>query len=107
MRVRVNSKYVYDPVPLDLFDGRTNLKKGEVVRVINLPNAPKANTMGHCYVEHLDGSWGGMVCCNSLRPVAEVMQARADSYAGSHRSAHDQLSGRNQSPTIDGVHKPR
>jgi hypothetical protein len=49
MRVRVNSLYRYNPCLWDV--GRpctgNNLIKGQIVRVINLPMAPKANTMGH------------------------------------------------------------
>jgi hypothetical protein len=66
MRVRVNSIYVYNPVPLDLIDGKVSCNKGDKVRVINLPGAPKANTMNHCYIESLEGTFLGMVCCNSL-----------------------------------------
>jgi len=66
MRVRVKSIYVYDPVPLDLIDGRTEAKKGDIVRVINKHGAPKANTMNHCYIETIEGKFLGLVCCDSL-----------------------------------------
>jgi 3-dehydroquinate synthase class II len=69
-RVRVNARYVYDPVLLDQIDGRTSLKKGDVVQVVNLHGCPKANTMGHCHVEK-DGQFAGLVCCNSLIPLKE------------------------------------
>lgn len=62
-RVRVGTRYVYHANLLDRVDGRTNLKDGEVVTVINLSGAPKANTMGHCYVEDVCG-FVGMVHCN-------------------------------------------
>lgn len=69
-RVRVNSVYIYEPVMLDRIDGRTGLKAGDKVRVINLPGCPKANTMGHCYVANPEtGKFIGMVCTNSLRKV--------------------------------------
>lgn len=71
-KVRVGAKYVYDPVLIDITDGRTNLKKGDVVKVINLPGCPKANTMGHCYVgDAATGKFIGMVCTNSLTPLKE------------------------------------
>lgn len=70
MRVRVNSLYRYNPVLLDRIDGRTSLKTGDIVRVINLPGCPRANTMGHCYVgDRESGKFIGMVCCNSLEPI--------------------------------------
>jgi hypothetical protein len=65
-RVRVNSIYVYRPVGLDRWDSRTNLQPGEKVRVVNLRGCPRANTMGHCHVNRLDGSFAGLVLCNSL-----------------------------------------
>lgn len=66
-RVRVGSLYEYNPVLLDVVDGRTGLQKGAVVRVVNLPGAPKANVMGHCYVADPNtGKFIGMVCTNSL-----------------------------------------
>lgn len=64
-RVRVNSEYYYNPVGMDLWDGRTTLKKGDKVKVVNLRGCPPANTMGHCYVT-LDGKFAGLVLCNSL-----------------------------------------
>lgn len=66
MRVRVGSIYIYKPVPLDKIDAKVSCKEGDRVRVINLPGAPKANTMNHCYIETLEGQFLGMVCCNSL-----------------------------------------
>jgi len=70
MRVRVGSRYVYQPCLLDQIDGRTRLQPGTVVKVINLPGAPPANTMGHCYVGHPDsGDFIGMVCTASLTPA--------------------------------------
>jgi hypothetical protein len=50
MRVKVNATYRYNPVLLDRVDGRTDLQKGDLVRVVNLPGCPRANTMGHCHV---------------------------------------------------------
>jgi len=43
---------------------RTNLQSGAVVRVINLPSAPPANTMGHCYVTDPET---GMELCRKNR----------------------------------------
>jgi hypothetical protein len=53
-------------VLIDRFDGRVDAKDGDQVRVINLPGAPKANTMGHCYIETIEGRFLGLVCTNSL-----------------------------------------
>lgn len=67
MKVRVNSLYMYVPCLLDRIDGRTSLKHGDVVRVINVYGCPKANTMGHCYVgDAKTGKFIGMVCTSSL-----------------------------------------
>ena len=76
-RVRVGGVYVYRPVMLDLYDGRTSLKAGDVVKVIDVYGAPKANTMGHCYVGNRDtGEFIGMVCCNSLVPLYKEVRIR-------------------------------
>lgn len=72
MRVRAGSLYFYNPVLLDVVDGRTNLKKGDIVRVVNLNGAPPANTMGHCYVADPNtNDFIGMVACNSLELLTE------------------------------------
>ena len=74
MRVRVNSVYVYHPNLLDVVDGRTNLKSGDLVRAVNLPGCPKANTMGHCHVaDPLTGKFIGLVHCNSLHTKGEYI----------------------------------
>lgn len=70
MKFRVGSKYVYNAVGYDIADPKTNLVNGTVVKVGNLPNAPKANTMGQCYVFDIDtGEFIGMVSTASLTPA--------------------------------------
>lgn len=70
MKVKVGSRYVYDPNGLDLIDPKTNLTAGTVVKVGNLPNAPRANTMGQCYVfDTATGEFIGMVSTDSLTPA--------------------------------------
>jgi hypothetical protein len=67
MRVRVNSKYRFEPVLFDKLNPPAgSIKEGDTVRVVNLHGAPKANTMGMCYVNDLAGNFGGMVMTNSL-----------------------------------------
>lgn len=73
MKVRVNSKYAYHANLLDRVDSRTDLTDGEVVRVVNLHGCPKANTMGHCYVERVINPDGRprLVHCNSLHTMSD------------------------------------
>lgn len=72
MKVRVGQVLVYHPNLLDRVDGRTGLQSGDLVKVINLNGAPKANTMGHCYVGRVeDGHFVGLVHTNSLHTKAE------------------------------------
>lgn len=68
MRVRVRSKYTWEPCWLDRrdFRGTREIPIGEVVRVINRVGCPKANTMGHCYIESMTGEFLGLVCTDSL-----------------------------------------
>lgn len=67
-RVRVNTKYRFNPCMWDKITPTSGLtaKIGDVVKVINLPNAPKANTMGQCYIEDMQGNFAGMVSVHSL-----------------------------------------
>lgn len=69
MRVRVGGRYRFDPVLFDVLNPPANipLEKGDIVTVINLPGAPKANTMGMCYVAK-NQLFAGMVMTNSLTP---------------------------------------
>jgi len=71
-KVRVGSLYAYNPVGLDLWDSRVDCPVGQVVRVVNKYGCPRANTMGHCYIEHEDGEFIGLVLCNSLALVKRV-----------------------------------
>ena len=75
-KVRVGSLYVYSANGFDRFHPTSNnsLESGQVVRVINLPGAPKANTMGQCYVgERETGKFLCMVSTASLTPLSEVI----------------------------------
>ena len=74
MKVKAGSTYFYVANLLDTCDGRTSLTEGEQVRVVNLHGCPRANTMGHAHVERLDGSFAGLVHCNSLHTL-EVYRA--------------------------------
>lgn len=66
-KVRVNSQYIYDPCMWDILDPKTNLKRGDIVRVINPGRGcPPANTMGCCHVENLAGEFLGLVSTSSL-----------------------------------------
>lgn len=67
-KVRVGALYTYSPAMYDAIDPPFNVKAGDVVRVVNLPGCPKANTMGHCHVAQLDGTFGGLVQTASLKP---------------------------------------
>ena len=72
-KVRVNSKYFYYPVMMDVIQPPYgNPKVGQQVRVINKYGCPKANSMGMCYIESLDGVFLGMVCTNSLQKEKEA-----------------------------------
>lgn len=76
MRVRVGSEYRYHAEGFDRFDPKCVIEPGAVVRVINLYGAPKANTMGQCYVaDAQSGEFIGMVSTASLTP-ARVATAR-------------------------------
>lgn len=70
MRVKANTQYIYYPNMLDRIEGRTNLVPGSIVKVVNLPGCPKANTMGHAHVTY-NGEFTGLVHTNSLHSLAD------------------------------------
>jgi hypothetical protein len=70
MKVRANTEYIYYPNVLDKIDGRTTLLPGDIVKVVNLPGCPKANTMQHAHVT-LNGQFAGLVHCNSLHKLSD------------------------------------
>jgi hypothetical protein len=70
-KVRTGSAYVYDPVMLDALHPPHNITAGDVVRVVKLHGCPPPNTMGHAHVAHLDGTFAGLVCTNSLLPIGK------------------------------------
>lgn len=74
-RVRVGATYRYEPVLIDTINPPYGVDRegvmlaaGDVVKVGNLPGAPKANTMGHCYI-FKGGQFAGLVSVHSLQPV--------------------------------------
>jgi hypothetical protein len=69
-RVTAGRSYICYPNLLDRIEGRTQLVPGDIVRVVNLPGCPKANTMGHAHVAQ-DGQFIGMVHVNSLHPLSD------------------------------------
>ena len=72
MRVRVGAVYTFEPVPLDATASHLwHVGPGLFVRVISPPGCPKANAMGHCFIEGaVTNEFIGLVCCNSLRPLS-------------------------------------
>jgi len=44
-------------------------KEGDTVKVVNLPGCPKANTMGMCHINDINGKFAGHVCTNSLQDI--------------------------------------
>lgn len=69
MKVRAGSTYRYEPVGMDMWDSKALVPAGTIVKVVNLPGCPKANTMGHCHIQTTDGKFAGLVLCNSLQKI--------------------------------------
>ena len=70
MKVRAKSFYRFDPCLIDICDGRTDLKKGDIVQVVNLHGCPPCNTMRHAHV-YKDGQFAGLVATGSLHSLKE------------------------------------
>ncbi len=68
MKVRVNSKYTFVAAGWDVFDPNSSApENGTLVKVINKYGCPKANTMGHAYIENAKTQeFYGLVSTNSL-----------------------------------------
>lgn len=93
-KVRVGQEFFFVPVLMDRISPPYNTRTGDHVRVVNISGAPKANTMGHCYVELLADAngkpyevqpgqrrgevghqpFGGLVCTNSLVTKDEYIE---------------------------------
>ena len=69
MKVKNRCIYVFNPVGWDIFDPKTDLRPGELVRVIHPHGCPPPNTMGCAHVERLaSGEFVGLVSTASLSP---------------------------------------
>lgn len=64
--VQPGEVYTYQPVGMDYLAGVALDHIGKEVRVVNKYGCPPANTMGHCFIETLDGKFLGLVVTNSL-----------------------------------------
>jgi hypothetical protein len=106
MRVNVNSIYRYNPNGWDMFrpcDGN-KLVQGQIVRVINLPMAPKANTMGQCYVaDVITRKFICMVSTGSLELIPEYARKRTLKFLRSPKRMQGAvtLTGTEQSYSLD------
>ena len=67
MKVRLGSVYTFRPNAIDTFyTQHHSASDGQRVRVIQLPGAPKPNTMNHAHIESLSGDFLGLVSTGSL-----------------------------------------
>jgi len=75
MKVRKGAVYFFNAVGLDRFDRRANTPDdGTIVRVCTPYGCPPPNTMGHCFVETLEGKFIGLVCTGSLTPATPAIK---------------------------------
>jgi hypothetical protein len=67
MKVRKGQVYTFHASAWDRFDRRHNTPNdGTKVRVCTPNGCPPPNTMGHCFVETMNGQFIGLVACASL-----------------------------------------
>jgi hypothetical protein len=67
MKVRKGGVYTFRACGWDRFDRKQNTPAdGTRVRVCTPHGCPPPNTMGHCFVETLDGQFIGLVSTASL-----------------------------------------
>ena len=65
-KVKAGNTYTYNPTGMDNLFPVCEAEKGQKVQVVNLHNAPKANTMGQCHIQTVGGEFLGMCSTNSL-----------------------------------------
>lgn len=71
MKVRKGGVYRFEACGWDVYDRKPNTpENGTMVRVCTPHGCPAPNTMGHCFVESLEGKFIGLVSCNSLKARA-------------------------------------
>jgi len=68
MKVRLHAVYTFRPVALDrLLSQHHDAVDGQRVKVIQLPGAPRPNTIGHAHIaDARTGAFLGMVATASL-----------------------------------------
>jgi len=67
-KVRAGATYIFERAGYDRIMNHADVADGQWVKVINLPSAPKCNTMGQCHVQdYKTGEFLGMVDVRSLR----------------------------------------
>jgi hypothetical protein len=68
MKVRRDSVYVFRPALIDrVMTQHHSATEGQRVRVVQLPGAPRPNTMRHAHVvDATSGAFLGIVCTDSL-----------------------------------------
>jgi hypothetical protein len=72
-RVTVGKVYQFVPAGWDvMMPQHYSAHRGQMVRVVNLPGAPRANTMGQCHIaDSSTGEFLGMVSIHSLNSTRE------------------------------------
>jgi len=85
IRVHVGSVYIYHACGFDRTLPPYDMQEGDIVEVRNIHGCPPANTLGHCYVFHHNGRFGGLVQVASLSPVSRKIRAQWRRQPGARR----------------------
>ena len=96
-KVRAGQTFYFVPVMIDAIHKPHNVEPGDFVQVVNLPGCPRANTMGHAHVNVLmrangvatPGTFGGLVCTNSLvtrEEYMEYLRSKITKYIDAHEA---------------------
>lgn len=89
-RVRVGAVYRFEACGFDRFHPHGGTPaNGATVRVIDRHGCPPANTMGHCYVESLDGCFLGLVQTASLTRACPRALGGPDGPSPQRKTAND------------------
>jgi hypothetical protein len=94
MKVRKGMVVFFNAVGWDRFDRNANTPdNGAIVRVCTPYGCPPPNTMGHCFVETLEGEFIGLVSTASLTPAAPKLKKIAAERAAAAKAFDDEYLG--------------
>lgn len=94
MKVRKGMVVFFKAAGWDRFDRNANTPDdGTICRVCTPYGCPPPNTMGHCFVETMEGKFVGLVSTASLTPAGPTIKKMAAERAAAAKAFDDEYLG--------------